>query len=162
MQIWLEIVGSFPERVGKYLICPLHSSTRKNFPMYKILEEPGSGDIVFHYILERVSGKPSAFTSYSRVEKSFYLVYSQDPLCHYAPPYRRVDLYGNTPLGEPITMEMLAPHRMQLETISAKTGFTRTPFDKNFRIKQLYLSRIPSGFLYIFTELSRTTFDSPK
>jgi hypothetical protein len=159
MQIWLEIISSFPEREGKYLICPIHSTTKSNYPMYKILEELRIGDAVFHCLLEKATGRPNAFTSYSKVKERFDIVGTQDPLCTSPPPYRKVDLFDNTALKIPITMEILSPYKSELLSIARESGFTRSPFDKNFRIKQLYLSRIPIGFIKIFSHLSRTHLD---
>lgn len=65
-----------------------------------------------------------------------------------------VDLWGNRQLPKPITIEMLIPHKEKLQRITEKYGITRTPFDKNFRIKQLYLSRLPQGFVEILLDLS--------
>jgi hypothetical protein len=159
MQIWLEIIGTFSDREGKYLICPIHSSTRKNYPMYRILEAVQPGDVVFHCVLEKASKKRTAISSYSKVRKGFYIDLVHDALCPYPPPYRRIDLYGNTPLSKPITMEMLNPYRLELESIAENAGITRTPFNKNFQLKQMYLARIPTGFLKILEEVSETTFD---
>ncbi len=156
MQIWLEIMGSFAERAGKYLICPVHSETQRNYPLYKILEDPVRGDMVFHYILNKASKEPSAFVGFSRVTHEFCFSYTADPLCPYPPPYRKVDLSDYQLLSRPITMDMLKPHRETLDNISANAGFRRTPFNKNFKIKQLYLSRIPKGFVPLFAELSST------
>ncbi|MFC1788626.1 hypothetical protein ACFLZE_01765 [Thermodesulfobacteriota bacterium] len=158
MKIWLEIIGSFPEKEGKYLICPVHSSTRKNYHLYNIMEEPKMGDIVFHYVLERVSKKQSAITSYSTVKNRFYFRDSQDPLCQYPPPYRVVKLMNNAPLKKPITVDMLLPYRIKLDSIVKASKLTRAPFDKNFKIKQLYISRIPLGFTDIFAKVSGTKF----
>lgn len=157
MNFWLETIGFGTKREGKYLICPVHSSTRENYPLYKILEDLEINDIVFHNILERASKKPSAITSYSRVKDRSYFVDSLDSLCPAPPPYRRVNLAGKTRLKKPITMKMLVPFRQELELASKQSAFSRSPFDKNFRLKQLYLSRIPPGYLKIFEKLSKTS-----
>jgi hypothetical protein len=163
IKFWLEIIGSFPEREGKYLICPVNSSTRKNYPMYRILEELRKGDIVFHCVLGKANNweKLTAITSYSRVQDSCYRVNNHDHLCSYPPPYRRIDIIENTLLEKQITLEMLAPHREQLERIVTESGTTRTPFNKNFQLKQMYLARIPKGFIRIFEETSGTAFNFP-
>lgn len=156
MQIWMEIIGLFPQREGKYLICPIDICTMKNYPKYRIMEEIKIGDLVFHYVLQRASKNTSAFTSYSRIASKFYISNRKDPLCSYLPPYRKIDLCDNTPLAVPITMEMLLPHRAYLEKICQEAPFTRTPFNKNFKIKQLYLARIPVEFIQLFSKLSHT------
>jgi len=156
MQIWMEIVGTYPERVGQYLICPINTCTINNYPKYRVMEELDEGDLVFHYILQRASQKPAALTSFSRVASKFYISRKQDPLCTYPPPYRKVDLSHNLPLSVPITLAMLKPHRSELEKLSSEAGFTRTPFDKNFRIKQLYLARIPYGYMELLSHISKT------
>ena len=158
MQIWLEIISSFPERAGEYLICPIHAATKRNYPLYQILEEPYSGDMVFHYLLKKASKKTSAIASYSFVEKSYYIKQGKDSLCDSPPPYRKVKLINNMKLNIPITYEMLLSKREKLEEIIKNYKKPRTPFDKNFRIKQLYLSRIPKGFLKIFTNICGQNF----
>tara|TARA_B100001964_G_C13909365_1_gene455167 strand:+ start:148 stop:618 length:471 start_codon:yes stop_codon:yes gene_type:complete len=152
----MEIMGSFPEREGKYLICPIHSSTKKNYPLYKILEEPKKGDIVFHYVLNKASKRESAITSYSIVRHGCYVANDPDPLCISSPPFRKIDLLNNTPLAIPITYEMLLSHKEELQTIMELENISRLPFDKNFRLKQLYIARIPHGFSEIFKKLSET------
>lgn len=156
MQIWLETIGAFEDRVGKYLICPIHCRTKKDLPVYKIMEEPRRGDIIFHYVLQKASNQPSAITSISRVAKGFYIVEEQDSYCSYPPPYRKIDLYDHRALSKPITLNSLQPYREELEQLAEKTGTTRSPFNKNFKIKQLYLSRIPLGYLKIFSKISET------
>mgnify|MGYP003973924659 CR=1 FL=1 len=158
MQIWLEIVGSFPERAGKYLICPINSMTKKDLPLYKILEEPKRDDLVFHYVLSKASKQSSRIISYSKVSDNCYITKIQDPLCQSPPPYRKIDLNGNKRLIRPITIDMLSVYRIDLENIVKESGSSRTPFNKNFKIKQLYLARIPEGFLDIFSMLSKTKF----
>ena len=51
---------------------------------------------------------------------------------------------------------MLNDYRNELEIIIKDSGLSRTPFDKNFKLKQLYLSRVPLGFMDIVSELSKT------
>lgn len=159
MKFWFEIIGSFPEREGKYLICPINSTTKTNYPLYRILEFLQYGDIIFHCILKKAGTNQNMITSYSKVKDSFSIIKQQDPLCSYPPPYRKVDLINNKPLLIPITIDKLEPYCMQLELIAKEENITRTPFDKNFKLKQLYISRIPFGFIGIFSELSKTTFD---
>ena len=158
MNIWLEIMGTYPEREGKYLICPIHSSTKQNYHLYRILEDLQPDDIVFHYVLQKASKRPSAFKSFSHVKNRAYIAETQDSLCPYPPPYRKVELCNNTPLLKPITKEMLMPYKDELVLIADASILTRMPFDKNFRIKQLYLSRIPKGFMEIFSKLTKQKF----
>lgn len=158
MQIWLELLGAFPERAGKYLICPIHTRTKQHYHTYKILEEPRRGDIVFHYVLQKASNKPSAYTSYSRVANSCYIADNeQDSLCTLPPPYRKIDLVDYKLLNRPITHEMLLPFKEELEAMPGES--TRFPYNKHFQMKQLYLSRIPFGFLKYFEKLSGTKLE---
>ena len=159
MNIWSETIGAYPEREGKYLICPIHSSTRQNFNMYRILEDLHTDDIIFHYVLQKASMQPNSYRSFSRIKNCFSIVDTQDPLCSYPPPYRIVELYDNTPLLKPITMDMLMPFRDELAAIADASKLTRMPFDKNFKIKQLYISRIPSGFIKVFSRLTGQHFN---
>src|SRR5262245_2705184 len=95
VNIWLEILGSFPEREGKYLICPVHTPTKKNYPIYRVLEELKQTDLVFHYVLAKAGKPTNAISSYSRVKSRYTMVDKQDALCSYPPPYRKVELYNN-------------------------------------------------------------------
>ena len=95
-------------------------------------------------------------TSYSFVKAPFCFQRDQDLLCSYSPPYRRVELYGNVRLRKAITMGMLMTRRPELVLIAATEKNTRAPFDKNFRIKQLYLTRVPLGFIRIFSEITES------
>lgn len=159
MNVWLEIISSNQEREGKYLICPIHSSTKKNYMIYRIMEDPAPDDIVFHYILGRVLNKSNEITSYSKIASRFTIEHEQDPLCSYPPPYRKIELKENIRLPKPITVEMLHSFKSELVDIARNSNLTRTPFDKNFRIKQLYLGRIPMQFLKYFSILSNAEFD---
>lgn len=124
------------------------------------MEEPRRGDLVFHCILEKAYQKrdatPNSILAYSTVANSFYIEDKQDPLCVYPPPYRVITLNKHSNLSTPVTIEMLKPYREELELMSKESGFSRTPFDKNFNIKQLYLSRMPFAYLTVLSRLSKT------
>lgn len=118
--------------------------------------EPQKGDLVFHYLTNKVRGGEGAFTSFSWIEDGYYVVYDQDNLCELFPPYRKIDLFNNIKLIKPITMRVLYPYQRQLELIVKESGLSRTPFTKTFRIKQTYFGHIPRGFIKIFAKLSET------
>jgi len=126
--------------------------------LYRILEDLQPDDIVFHYVLHKASKRPSAFKSFSRVKSRFHITETQDSLCPYPPPYRKVELHNNTPLLKPITMDMLVPYKEELVAIAEASKLSRLPFNKNFKIKQLYISRIPIEFLGIFSRLTTQHF----
>jgi len=163
MNCWFEVISSYPEREGKYLICPINAlaSTVKDYKPYKILMEPKKGDIVFHYLTYVVRKEPGAFTSYSWVEDNYYIVKNQDALCSYLPPYRKINLIDNTSFVKPITIEMLFPFQKKIKSITEESKLKRTPFDKNFQMKQTYFGRIPIGYIKIFSKISKTVFSFP-
>ena len=100
--------------------------------------------------------KINIIKSYSRVVDRFYEVAEQDEFCQYSPPYRKIDLESNTQLNVKVTHEMLKEKREEIELICKMFNKSRTPFDKNFRFKQMYLSRIPPGLADILGMLSET------
>ena len=156
MNIWMEILSKFPERAGAYLIAPINSETKKDNPIYRVMMKPDVGDLVFHCVLSIASGQETAITSYSMVAYRYCIQAEADPLCVAAPPYRKVILNGQQMLNHPITQSKMREHRAAFERAMAIETGTRAPFDKNFNIKQLYLTRIPRGFMPIFELISDT------
>ena len=156
VSIWLETNSSFYNREGKYLICPINSEYVQNHRLYQVMTEPRKGDIVFHYFVYESKKKINIIKSYSRVVDMFYEVAEQDEFCQYSPPYRKIDLESNTQLNVKVTHEMLKEKREEIELICKMFNKSRTPFDKNFRFKQMYLSRIPPGLADILGMLSET------
>ena len=156
MNIWMEILSKFPERAGAYLIAPINSETKKDNPIYRVMMRPDVGDLVFHCVLSTASGQETAITSYSIVACRYCIQAEADPLCVASPPYRKVILNGRQMLNRPITRTKMREHRAAFEKAMAIEAGTRAPFDKNFNIKQLYLTRIPRGFIPIFELISES------
>mgnify|MGYP006115202441 FL=1 len=159
MNYWLETNSSFYSREGKYLICPFHSNYVRNHPSYKIMLEPKKGDLVFHYFVYLSAKEVNIIKSYSRIVDSFYEVTAQDELCQYSPPYRKIELESNTQFNTRVTHNMLKEKRGDIELICKIFNKSRTPFDKNFKFKQMYLSRVPSELADIIGILSETKID---
>jgi hypothetical protein len=153
-EAWLEIISDFPERVGKYLVCPVFASTGRPFGAYDILEDINPGDIIFHCLSRKAARGSSVITSYSFAVDKPHISTENDPLCTSAPPLRIVDLSGHRYLNQPIFLTALKHYRSQIH--AASLAIPRTPFDKNFKLKQMYLARVPRGYLPIFSLLSAT------
>ncbi len=149
---WLEINNHFYDREGIYLVCPIHSDYVKNHNNYKIMLEPRRGDIVFHYFVYQNS-LVNVIKSYSFVENQFYISNEPDKWCKQDPPYRKIELEKNVQFTTPITYQTLVERRKEIEHICDYSELTRTPFDKNFKFKQMYLTRVPRGLAEIFIEI---------
>jgi hypothetical protein len=156
MKIWMELISRFPERAGQYLIAPINSETKKNYPIYGVIKELDIGDLVFHCVLNKASGQETSITSYSFVASRYQIQEAADSMCFAAPPYRKVFLGGLQILNMPITQNKMRENRAAFQRVMENELGKRMPFDKNFNLKQLYLSRIPDGFIPIFELLSAT------
>ena len=66
--------------------------------------EPKKGDIVFHYFVYLSTKEVNIIKSYSRIVDSFYEATTQDELCQYSPPYRKIELESNTQLNTKVTI----------------------------------------------------------
>ena len=152
----MESLSSFPERAGKYLIAPIHTATKQNFNLYRVLEEVKPGDIIFHCILEKATKAPTSIRSFSIVAQGFTIQNVKDSLCALEPPYRKVALCENKPLNRPVVIDQLKTYEAELRAICESATSSRFPFDKNFRLKQLYLSRIPNAMVTLFEKISGT------
>ena len=151
---WLETNATQPEREGQYLICPVNSEFKKNPFIYQIMLELNRGDIVFHYMIDKRS-RVRFIKSYSTVKNSFYISNDPKELKSHQPPFRKIDLQNNTQLVNKITIPDLRPMRKEIDKICEDSGMMRTPFDKNFRVKQLYLMRVPEKLAEIFYRLGK-------
>jgi hypothetical protein len=154
---WMELLSAFPAREGKYLIAPIHAETKQNYPLYRVLERVKEGDPIFHCILEKATNNPTAISSFSIAAGRFTIQTERDVLCSYNPPYRRVALRDNCRLNVPITIARLKGFAKELGRIRDETN-VRIPFDKNLRLKQVYLSPLPGAMRPIFEEISETKF----
>jgi len=154
MNYWLETNSTYHEREGLYLICPIHSEYVKNHKLYKIMLEPLPNDIVFHYFVYQSTKHENIIKSYSTIKNSYREVHEQDDLCINKPPYRKIELINNSQFKNNITYKMLLERRGEIEFICKTFQKGRTPFDKNFRFKQMYLSRVPEKLAEIFFSIS--------